>query len=165
MSHFASILVAALVFTDQPSSSSNVKDLNEERLARFLEAVEIATQPAPDPREIKEKAALKEKVERAFGKGCAELRCCIKIWIPARGLLLTAREFHIGVDGRIECSSCSIAQLSRAGDGFDPTKFRVLLRRDKVKIKLDQPAASILDLGSRELREIVASDGRLLKAK
>jgi hypothetical protein len=158
MSKFASILVAALVCADQPSSSSNLKDLKEERQARFLEAGENATQQTPEPKEIKEKAALKERLETAFGKECPELTRPIKFWIPAQGLLLTAHAFHVEDDGGIAFSAFSLAQFSKAGDGFDPTKIKVL-RKDSVKIKLDRPVTSILDIQSREIREIAASAG------
>jgi hypothetical protein len=138
MSKLAAILVTALLFS----------------------AAENANQPAPDPPETKEQEAMRQQLEAAFGKGCRELNAPITFEFPSLDLVISAREFRIGDDGRVRFGRSSVAQFSKA----DPTKINVI-RDENITITFSSPITTVSDMRRHEIRQIETDAGRQFPLK
>lgn len=108
----------------------------------------------PRPRDPNRHPPVEEKLKKAFGRDCPELRCAIKLDINAKRMVLAADKFQIVEDGsgRAMLTPISIALFSKdkaTGENPDINTIRARV----AYLRFDRPVASLAEINGRKIVE------------
>jgi hypothetical protein len=102
------------------------------------------------------------KLQQSFGSECEELKRPIKLEVPARGLVLSATEFHIEDDGRVRLAPLSVAMFSKPRPGEKAPEITTL-QCEIAFLTFERPIMSIADMGKHKITNAeVAGNIRLV---
>jgi lipopolysaccharide export system protein LptA len=101
------------------------------------------------PRAIK-RSAMTDKVKEAFGPECKELNYPIQLELHAKRTLLTARDFKIEPDGRLQLRTLGLALFG--ADKGDGRGIEInTLCADHAYLTFDRPIGNLGEIGSRKI--------------
>ena len=103
-----------------------------------------SAEPAPAAKELS-KEEIDALIEKAFGPNCKEAQQSLRLWMPARRLVLAAGEVTFEKNGTVRMSPFSAAVL---GNGGDPIR---MVRGESAVITLNGPITQFSGLASAKI--------------
>lgn len=101
----------------------------------------------PPPRGV---SKLEQKIKRAFGPDCKELKRAIRLEVHSRNMIIAAEQFKVAADGRVVLSPLSIALIGREkNDGIAPEINTI--RGEVAYLTFDRPVTNFSEIASRKV--------------
>lgn len=89
------------------------------------------------------------KLQRAFGKGCAETTYNHRLELQKNGVILATNQLTIEPDGRCKLKPFSIAVVKERGPAAEPEVHAV--HADEAYILFDEPVKNLAEMGKRRI--------------
>ncbi|MFO0928413.1 MAG: hypothetical protein U0736_15535 [Gemmataceae bacterium] len=103
----------------------------------------------PPPRGV---SKLEQKIKRAFGPDCKELKRAIRLEVHSRNMILAAEQFKVASDGRVVLAPISVALTGKEkGDGLPPEINTI--RGEVAYLTFDRPVSNFSEIASRKIVE------------